>query len=104
MSIWKFWLLMSQSLPQLVNYKSYLPTLVWLLNHIFPPSLSRLICHGILISPIRHYFLRSMLNNLKFECGACIFYQSHKNILKQKSLEMFLRMALLIPPNTEGEE
>ena len=50
-SVWIIWSIMSQSLKSLVNYWSYLPRLVILLNHVLPPSLSKLIRHDILISP-----------------------------------------------------
>ncbi|PLW20217.1 hypothetical protein PCASD_18335 [Puccinia coronata f. sp. avenae] len=51
MRIWKAWLLMAQALPGLVNYQSYLPRLVLMLNKMLPPSLSKLIRHNILVFP-----------------------------------------------------
>ncbi|KAA1130849.1 hypothetical protein PGTUg99_026233 [Puccinia graminis f. sp. tritici] len=74
LSIWKTWSLMSQALPSLVNYRSYLPRMVLLLNHVLPPDLSKLVRHNLLVSPTgrenhfvpKDYFLENQNYWLKF--------------------------------------
>ena len=51
MIVWKKWSLMSQSLPGITNYSSYLPRLVLLLTVILPPSLRKYLRHNLPISP-----------------------------------------------------
>lgn len=42
---------MSQSLPGLTHYATYLPRLVLLLTKVLPPSLSKFFQHSMLVSP-----------------------------------------------------
>ena len=78
MIIWKKWSVMSQSLPGITNYSSYLPRMVLLLTVILPPSLSKYLRHNLLISPsgrenhfvakdywleIQNYWIKFFYNN-----------------------------------------
>jgi hypothetical protein len=51
MNMWKIWSIMSQAIPGLVNYRSYLPRMLVLLNHVVPSSLRKYILHNLLVSP-----------------------------------------------------
>ncbi|EHS63293.1 uncharacterized protein PGTG_21509 [Puccinia graminis f. sp. tritici CRL 75-36-700-3] len=74
MNIWKIWSIMSQALPGLVNYRSYLPRMVLLLQNILPPSLRKYILHTLLISPsgqenhfvAKDYYLELQNYSLKY--------------------------------------
>ncbi|KAI7943747.1 hypothetical protein MJO28_011275 [Puccinia striiformis f. sp. tritici] len=50
-NIWRMWSVMSQSLPGLTHYATYLPRLVILLTKVLPPSLSKFFQHSMLVSP-----------------------------------------------------
>jgi len=98
-SMWKVWSIMSQSLTKLVNYRSYLPRLVLLLNHILTPSMSKLIRHSILISPSgrpnhfvpKDFFLETQNYWLKF-----FYNQSGIGTKVERLQEMFsLNMTLV---------
>ncbi|EHS63592.1 uncharacterized protein PGTG_20686 [Puccinia graminis f. sp. tritici CRL 75-36-700-3] len=46
-NIWRMWSVMSQSLPGLTHYATYLPRLVLLLTKVLPEGLSRFFRHSI---------------------------------------------------------
>jgi hypothetical protein len=50
-NIWRMWSVMSQSLPGLTHYATYLPRLVLLLTKVLPEPLSRFFKHSMLVSP-----------------------------------------------------
>ncbi|KAI7934321.1 hypothetical protein MJO28_017167 [Puccinia striiformis f. sp. tritici] len=50
-NIWRMWSVMSQSLPGLTHYSTYLPRLVLLLTKVLPESLSKFFRHSMLVSP-----------------------------------------------------
>ncbi|PLW32873.1 hypothetical protein PCANC_07072 [Puccinia coronata f. sp. avenae] len=135
MIVWSKWCLMTQALPGITNYLSYLPRMVLLLTVILPPSMRKYLRHNLLISPtgrlhhfvakdfwleIQNYWLKyfynrcgngtqierlrdmfssnimmlqKLLHSLKTDCGAEIIYQSHKNEISQRSLDMLIIMA-----------
>jgi hypothetical protein len=49
--VWSKWCLMTQALPGITNYSSYLPQMVLLLTVILPPSMRKYLRHNLLISP-----------------------------------------------------
>ncbi|OAV95875.1 hypothetical protein PTTG_26545 [Puccinia triticina 1-1 BBBD Race 1] len=74
MKMWKIWSIMTQALPGLVNYRSYLPCMVLLLQNILPPDVSKYILHTLLMSPsgrqnhfvAKDYYLELQNYSLKF--------------------------------------
>ncbi|PLW24045.1 hypothetical protein PCASD_14505 [Puccinia coronata f. sp. avenae] len=81
MIVWSKWCLMTQALPGITNYSSYLPRMVLLLT----------------IERLRDMFssniMMKLLHSLKTDYRAEIIYQSHKNKLSQRSLDMLIIMA-----------
>ena len=51
MNMWKIWSIMAQAIPGLVNYRSYLPRMVVLINEVLTPPLRQFVTHNLLVSP-----------------------------------------------------
>jgi hypothetical protein len=51
MIIWSKWSLMTQALPGITNYSTYLPRAVLLLTVILPPDMRKYLRHNLLITP-----------------------------------------------------
>ncbi|PLW28430.1 hypothetical protein PCANC_20815 [Puccinia coronata f. sp. avenae] len=135
MIIWSKWSLMTQALPGITNYSTYLPRAVLLLTVILPPDMRKYLRHNLLITPtgrddhflskdgwlevqnywLKHFYndcgngtqidwlcniyspnimmLQKLLRSLKIDSGEKMIYQSHKNKLEQRSLDMVTLMA-----------